>query len=199
MKKVKSNPRFFRVLRILWLSKKFYFSNFGYALLLSLFVIYFIGAIHYDFVENDLKLEEVIYSNSLKEEVHKKIDIALETQDFRRLSEDAKPLKNKLMIMIQDYYNFKLYYDSHEKYKFIQAKKQLEFITKVVSGKKYEISIYSLQKKTWNSVYKHWLKYFNRSIKSSSKYFYLTVWLFCIYPISCLSIFAILNRKRIKK
>ena len=90
MKKVKSNPRFFRVLRILWLSKKFYFSNFGYALLLSLFVIYFIGAIHYDFVENDLKLEEVIYSNSLKEEVHKKIDIALETQDFRRLSEDAK-------------------------------------------------------------------------------------------------------------
>lgn len=147
MKKISRKPRFLRIVKVFWYYRKFHFSILGYALLLTLTVIYLIGSIHYDFVENDLKLEEVNYSNSLKEEAHKKIDIALETQDFEKLKEDWEPLKNKLMLMIQDYYNFKLYYDSHENYNFIRPKKQLEFITKIVSGKKYEISIYSLQKK----------------------------------------------------
>lgn len=170
----------------------------GYSLLIALFMIYFFGAIHYDTVESDLKLEDVNYSNSLKEEVHRKVDTALKTQDFQNLDKDWEPLKNKLLIMIQDYYNFKMYYDSHEKYQFIAAKERLEFLTITESGKKYEVSIYSIYKKKWNSVYKHWLKYFNRSIRPKSKYFYLTVWLFILYPTFVLACLLYSGNKKVK-
>lgn len=197
MKKVNHKPRLFRIFNVLWYYKKFHYSMFGYALLFSLFFIYFVGAIHYDSVESDLKLEEVFYSNSLKEEVHRKVDFAIKTQNFQNLEKDFLPLKNKLMLTIQDYYNFKMYYDSHEKYRFIVAKERLEFLTIMESEKKYEVSIYSLTKKKWNSVYKHWLKYFNRSFRATSKVRYLTVWLFVLYPVFLFANLLYSGRSRI--
>jgi len=183
MKKQTHKPRLFRIVTVFWYYKKFHYSMLGYALLFTLAFIYFFGSIHYDFVESDLKLEEAIYSNSLKEEVHRKVDTALKTQNFDNLDKAWNPLKNKLLIMIQDYYNFKMYYDSHEKYRFIVAKERLEFFTIIEREKKYEVSIYSLTKKKWNSVYKRWLKYFNRSFRATSKVRYLTIWLFVLYPV----------------
>ena len=58
MKKENFWIKLFQFLKNIWSYKKFHYSNLGYALLSSLFLIYFIGAVHYDSIESDLKIEE---------------------------------------------------------------------------------------------------------------------------------------------
>ncbi len=199
MKKQDHKSKYYRLLRIFWYYKKFNYYFLVYGLILTLFVIYIIGAIHYNSVENDLKLEEANYSNSLRNEVRQVIDNALRTKNFLQMQKDWEKYKNKLQIMVQDYYTFKIYYDSHEKYDFIVAKKELDFLTIEESGTKYEVSIYSIGKRAWDRVYISWLKYFTRSFRSSSKYKYLTIWLFILYPISVIGIHLYSAKTRIKK
>lgn len=175
-----------RLIKILWHYKTFHFASCGYSLLISLSLILFFGGIHYEFVEDDIKIEELNYSNSLKEEVHKIIKSAIESKDFTKLNYDWRKYRSKMLLIVQDYYNFKIYFHSHAEYNFITSKKQLEFFILESGEAKYEISVYTLHKKTWESVYKHWLKYFTRSFKPGSKYKYLTEWLFIIYPLTLL-------------
>lgn len=188
-----------RFIKVLWHNKPFHYSNWGYALLIALCSIYILGGIHYEYVESDIKIEEVSYNNSLKEEVHTVIRNATESKDFVALNQKWKKYKNQLLVMVQDYYNFKMYFDSHEAYQFVTSNKHLEYFLVEKNDTKYEVNIYSLRKQKWKSVYKHWLKYFSRSIKSSSKYNYLTVWLICLYPLLFISFITTKAWFRIKR
>lgn len=185
-----------RFAKILWHYKTFPISIWVYSLLISIGSIFFFGGIHYEFVENDIKIEEINYSNSQREEIHKIIKKAIQTNEFNELKRNWFWYKNKILLIVQDYNNFKIYFDSHAEYDFVTSKKQLEYFILESGERKYEISLYSLRKQTWESVFKHWLKYFTRSFKPGSKYKYLTVWLFAIYPLSLLFIVAIKPWKR---
>lgn len=164
----------------------FHYTLLIYGLVISLTAIYFIGAFHYYTIENNLKVEEVIYSNLLKNEIREKIEKAIKTNRLSNFEKEWEPYMNRLAIMIQDYYNFKMYFDSHEKYKFIQLNESIDNYTITNADNKYEINIYSIEGKSWDSIYIHWLKYFLKSFRPTNKYRYLTNWLLIIYPVSIL-------------
>jgi anaerobic selenocysteine-containing dehydrogenase len=199
MRKENGYTRCHRIAKVFWHFKSFHYSNWGYALLITLCSIYILGGIHYEYLESDIKIEEVNYNNSLKEEVHTVLRNATESKDFVALNQKWKKYKNQLLVMVQDYYNFKMYFDSHEAYQFVTSNKHLEYFLVEKNDTKYEVNIYSLRKQKWKSVYKHWLKYFSRSIKSSSKYNYLTVWLICLYPLLFISFITAKAWFRIKR
>lgn len=153
-------------------------------LLLSLITIYIAGSFHHDKIDSDFKLEPLENYPVLRNTIMENMKEAIETGNYKDLERKIQPYKHKIGIMI--FGNGKLHIDSHAEFEVILYKERLDYFEVTRDFYIYEASIYSLKRKEWFSRYKHWLKYFTRSLKPTSRYHYLTVWLCYIYPISLL-------------
>ncbi|MCB1178407.1 MAG: hypothetical protein KDK36_12555, partial [Leptospiraceae bacterium] len=88
------------------------------------------------------------------------------------------------------------YYDSLENYKFIQYSKPSEKLTWEINESKYEIIISGVKRKSWNSSFKHWMKYFIRTFRSSNKYHWITLLYFQLLGVWAFGLFVYFNYRK---